>query len=71
MVDASGGRKKLKDYFIDCKVPRQDRDRMILAAQGQEILWVVGLRISEAYKVRPDTKQVLEMVYEGGYGYGE
>lgn len=71
VVDASGGRKKLKDYFIDCKVPRQDRDRMILAAQGQEILWVVGLRISEAYKVRPDTKQVLEMVYEGGYGYGE
>ncbi len=71
VIDASGGRKKLKDHFIDCKVPRQDRDRIVLVAQGSEVLWVVGFRLNGAYKVQADTKEVLEMVYEGGYGYGE
>lgn len=71
VVNASGGKKKLKDYFIDHKVPRQDRDRAVLVAQGREVLWVVGFRINEAYKVQADTREVLEMVYEGGYGDGE
>ncbi len=66
VVNASGGKKKLKDYLIDCKVPREKRGQIILAAQGQEILWAVGLRLSEAYKVGPDTREVLEIVYEGG-----
>ena len=69
-VNASGGKKKLKEYFIDCKVPRQARDQTVLIAQGPEVLWVVDGRINEAYKVQPDTKEVLELVYEGGYGYG-
>ncbi len=66
VVNASGGRKKLKEYLIDCKVPREKRGQIILAAQGQEILWAVGLRLNEAYKVGPDTREVLEIVYEGG-----
>ena len=66
VVNASGGRKKLKQYLIDCKVPREKRGQIILAAQGQEILWAVGLRLNEAYKVGPDTREVLEIVYEGG-----
>lgn len=69
VVNASGGRKKLKEYLIDCKVPREKRGQIILAAQGQEILWAVGLRLNEAYKVGPDTREVLEIVYEGGVEY--
>ncbi len=70
-VNASGGRKKLKDYFIDCKTPRRQRDQVVLVAQGSEVLWVVGYRLNESYKVRPDAGEVLEMVYEGGYEYEE
>lgn len=51
--DAGGGRKKLSDYLIDCKVPRRLRSRLVLLAQGSHILWVAGGRISEGAKVSP------------------
>ncbi|MDO5391540.1 MAG: tRNA lysidine(34) synthetase TilS [Eubacteriales bacterium] len=66
VVNPQGGRKKIKDYFIDSKVPRQMRDQIPLFAAGQEILWVVGYRISEAYKVTEHTKTILEIEYKGG-----
>ncbi len=69
VVNHTGGRKKLKDYFIDCKIPKDKRDELLLVAIGSEILWVIGYRISEAYKVREDTKEVLELIYEGGKVY--
>ena len=67
VVTPKGGRKKIKDYFIDSKVPRQMRDRVLLLAIEQEIVWVVGYRISEAYKVTEHTKTILEIEYKGGY----
>ena len=36
------GRKKLQDFFVDQKVPRQRRDSVLLAAAGSEILWIIG-----------------------------
>ena len=39
-----GGRKKLKDYLIDAKVPQAQRDQLPLLCDAQGILWVVGLR---------------------------
>lgn len=60
-VNAQGGTKKLKDYFIDRKIPRTDRDKVLLVADGHHILWAVGYRISEAAKVRPHTREVLKI----------
>ncbi|HEY8500847.1 MAG TPA: tRNA lysidine(34) synthetase TilS [Clostridia bacterium] len=53
------GKKKLKDFFIDQKVPQQKRDEMLLIAEGKEIIWIVGLRTSEKYKVTKFTKNIL------------
>ena len=64
-INAQGGRKKLKDYFIDCKIPRQERDRITLLAEGSHILWAVGLRISGHYKITSQTKTVLEVHVKG------
>lgn len=50
-VTKNGGRKKLKDYLIDQKIPRDMRDQLLLVAEGSRILWVVGYRISEDAKV--------------------
>ena len=36
------GKKKLKDYFIDAKVPKEDRDWIPVIAAGSEILWIAG-----------------------------
>lgn len=55
------GRKKLKDFFIDHKIPRAQRPYVPLVVSGREIVWVVGHRIAEAYKVRPDTQSVLRL----------
>lgn len=56
---SNGSHKKLKDYLIDQKVPREERDRCILLAEGSHIIWVVGMRISERYKVTEQTKHIL------------
>lgn len=66
VIHESGGRKKLKDFFIDRKIPAMERDFVPLLAAGQEILWVVGYRLSEAFKVTQDTKRVLYVEITGG-----
>ena len=53
--------KKLKDYFIAEKIPKNMRDRIPVLAEGQHILWLVGYRISEYYKVRENTKRILQV----------
>ena len=60
-INAKGARKTIKEYFIEEKVPRTERDSRILLADGQHILWVVGMRISEAYKVTEHTKNILQV----------
>ena len=41
-VPFGGGRKKLKQYFIDKKIPRRVRDRIPLVCRGSEVLVAVG-----------------------------
>lgn len=60
---ANGGHKKLKSYFIDEKVPREQRDTVPLLSDGSHIIWIVGYRISEAYKITDSTKNVLKVQY--------
>lgn len=56
-----GRKKKLKDIFIDLKIPRQERDSILLVAVGDEILWIVGYRVTQAYRVQEKTKCILEV----------
>lgn len=55
------GKKKLKDFLIDCKVDRDERDLIPLICHGNDIVWVVGYRISEKYKITDRTQQVLSI----------
>ena len=64
VIDDKGSKKKLKKYFVDEKIPRRDRDNVLLVADGSHILWVVGHRISEAVKVTPETKKVIKLTYK-------
>ena len=63
VIDGKGHRQKLKDYLVNEKVPRERQDKMLLLADGSHILWAVGGRISEYYKVTGQTKQILEIRY--------
>jgi tRNA(Ile)-lysidine synthase len=57
------GTKKLKEFFIDEKIPREERDYIPLVAVGKEIVWVVGYRMSEKFKVDKGTSKVLVIEY--------
>jgi len=65
-----GKKKTVKAYMIDEKIPRQERDRILLLAEGNHILWIVGYRISEYYKITENTKQILQVQTDGGKEHG-
>ncbi len=69
-VYANGGRKSLKSYFIEEKIPRAKRDSMPLLADGNHIVWIIGRRISEHYKIDNQTKTVLQIQVTGGTSDG-
>lgn len=60
------GSKKLKDIFIDLKVPREKRDYIPLLCFGDDICWIIGYRSSEIFKVGTDTKNILKIRFERG-----
>ena len=54
------GRKKLKEFLIDHKIPRADREKIpILIDKNNAILWVMGLRMDERFRAKEDTKRRL------------
>jgi tRNA(Ile)-lysidine synthase len=55
------GRKKVKDLFIDKKVPLKVRATLPLVAAGEEILWIPGYARSEIAKIGPATREVLKI----------
>lgn len=65
-INDAGGTQKLKQYFINEKIPQELRDRIWLVADGSHILWIVGYRQNQAYQITDRTKQVLEITFNGG-----
>ncbi|MFA5537229.1 MAG: tRNA lysidine(34) synthetase TilS, partial [Bacillota bacterium] len=56
------GSKKLKDFFIDLKIPRAERAEILMVTSLEgEIIWVMGLRIDERYRVTGATKRILKL----------
>ena len=63
VVSGEGGSKKLSRFFTHSKVDREKRESFPVVADGDEIIWVVGLRLSERYKVTGSTKRVMKITY--------
>lgn len=61
VINNNGGKKKLKDYFIDNKVPLSKRDKVPVIADGNHIIWIYGYRISEYYKITEETKRIIKI----------
>jgi len=55
------GTQKLKDFFIDHKVPKFERPKVPLLISGKVIAWIVGHRIDERVKVTEETQKVLKV----------
>ncbi len=59
-----GQPKKLNQFMIDARIPRGWRQRIPVVVSPGQIVWVVGWRIDERVKVRPDTKIVLRLDFK-------
>ena len=70
LILPSGGRKTVTRYMIDEKIPKETRDQILLLAEGSHVLWVVGYRISEYYKMEEHTENILQVTCDGGKDYG-
>jgi len=57
------GTKKVKDLFIDAKVPRDKRDCVPIVRNEHGVVWVAGHRIDERYRINKDTRRVIRLEY--------
>ncbi|MDD4047185.1 MAG: tRNA lysidine(34) synthetase TilS, partial [Tissierellia bacterium] len=55
------GSKKIKDIFIDLKIPKEERDSKLIIADDENIIWLEGYRINDKYKVSAATKKILNI----------
>ena len=60
-VNQQMGRKSLQDYFVDQKIPKENRNSLYVLAMDHHVVWVPGLRISEYFKITEQTEHVLQV----------
>lgn len=60
-IKLKGGTKKIKDLFIDLKIPREKRNRVPLLVDEDEVILAGEYRMSENYKIDDNTKNVLKL----------
>ncbi len=61
MIHPQGKTKSLKSLLVDQKIPREERDKIPLVVCDSHVLWAVGVRSSEAYRIDEDTNWVLSV----------
>ena len=57
------GHKKLKDFFVDLKVPLEQRYSTPILCCDDTPVWVCGFRIDDRFKVTSETKKVMKVVF--------
>jgi tRNA(Ile)-lysidine synthase len=55
------GHKKLKDFFVDLKLPLEQRYLTPILCWNDKPVWVCGFRIDDRFKVTSDTKRVMKV----------
>ncbi len=58
------GLKKLSDYFIDKKFSLYQKEKAFLLVSGNDIIWIIGERTDDRYKITDNTKKILEVILE-------
>ena len=53
------GRKLVSDYLTDCKISAAERKKQIVVTHNNDIIWVVGLRSDNRYRIDKNTTQQL------------
>ncbi len=61
VIDKMGKKQKIKSYFVNEKIPAEQRNLIPLICDGEEVIWIVGYRMSSACQVVKTTKNILEI----------
>jgi len=56
-------KKLISDFFIDNKVSVPDKEKTWLLVSEKQIVWVIGHRIDNRYKITANTKTILNIEY--------
>ncbi len=51
--------KKISDFLIDLKVPLSEKEKVLLLLSGDEVMWVMGYRIDDRFRITDQTKRIL------------
>lgn len=65
------GTRKLSDLLIDAKVPRRLRESTPVVRDGDRIVWLAGVRMSEDYRVTERTRRAVRLTWLKGSSAGE
>ncbi len=65
VMNNKGERKKVSRYFIDKKIPVEQRGKKLVLAEESNVLWILGDRRSEIYKISKDSELIVKLTYEG------
>jgi tRNA(Ile)-lysidine synthase len=55
------GFKKVSDFLIDEKIPVHEKENTWLLCSGNKIVWIIGHRIDNRFKIRPETKNIFKI----------
>lgn len=58
------GRKKVSDYLIDHKVSVVEKNRQFVLVSGEDIVWLVGRRIDDRFRITDKTEKILKVYRE-------
>ena len=64
VIRSDGAVKKLNRILSDRKIERTERNKVPVIACGSEIVWAVGIRIGENYKVTDNTSRIICLEYK-------
>ncbi len=59
----AGRRKKVKNFFTDCKVPLERKHSIPILCHDQRIVWIAGYRLDERFAVASTTKKFMKVSY--------